>query len=258
MRRLDRRLSLFCITLCAAAWLCRSELGLEAQTLAPDAHLVALAAAAPERRMVEAIVRDPFAGSPERDGTAGLLTAAAADTVSAGVRVPDIDTASANTVPATQLAVRAAIVGSNPVAYVDDGAGMQIVRIGDVVGGRNVSAIDLQGIAFSDGTRLNLPAGPTRENQGGSYRAFLRPRAPHAPASTSTLPTSPRVRAASLLPASPLPGLASPSPAPELLYSTPAPLRTADARGLAPGVNPTPDLFDPTPFSYPYPYPPPH
>jgi hypothetical protein len=258
MRRLDRRHLIVTLALCAVVWLCRAELGLEAQTLAPDARLTGLTTTSPLRPHVEAIVRDPFAGAPEADGPPGLLTSpSASNAVSAGVRVPDIDTAG-YAAPATQLVVRAAIVGPNPVAYVDDGSGMQIVRIGDVVGGRNVSAIDLQGILFADGTRLDLAPAPARESSSDRLRARPHARRQRMDGELRASPIAASPGVASTSPASPRGAAASPSPAPELLYPTPGPLRTADARGLAPGVNPTPDFFDPTPFAYPYPYAPPH
>lgn len=249
MRRLGSRLIFWAATLGGAAWLCRAEFGLEAQTLAPDAHLGGVAAAPPARRLLDAIVRDPFAGAPDDAPAARPASSWESDAGAAGDRVPNIDTAAGTAAPATQLTVRAAIVGSNPVAYVDDGSGMQIVRIGDIVGGRNVSAIDLQGVVFADGTRLNLPAAPPLAVPLPPVGHVTRSRAARAAARHLPPPRS----------STPSPAaVASPSPAPELLYATPAPLRTVDARGLAPGVNPTPDLFDPTPFSYPYPYPPPH
>jgi len=256
MRRLDRRHLFLTLTLCAAVWLCRAELGLEAETLSPDAHLGALTAISAERRLVDAIVRDPFAGAPDGDAPALPTSPSASDAGTVGVRVPDIDTVAGNAAPATQLVVRAAIVGPNPVAYVDDGSGMQLVRIGDVVGGRNVSAIDLQGVAFADGTRLDLAPAPAHEDAPDLFRARPRARAARMVRAHRTSAAPPG--AASTIPASPRTETATPSPAPELLYPTPGPLRTADARGLAPGVNPTPDFFDPTPFAYPYPYAPPH
>jgi hypothetical protein len=240
--RRARRFALLVSTICGAAWLCRGGLGPDAATLAPDEHLADLAPAARERGFVEPILRDPFAG-PAADASSGgvrPLPLAATD----GVRVPNIDTAPVDA-PRGDLVVRAAIVGPTPVAYVEDGSGMQIVRVGDIVDGRNVSAIDLQGIAFADGTRLDLPAGGSRETS--EFPLTVRPR-PHTAATVPAIAPS----------MTPPPGAGSPSPAPAAAYPTPGPLPTPDSRGLAPGVNPTPDLLGPTPFLYPYPYAPPH
>jgi hypothetical protein len=239
--RLERRLFLLLSAVCGAAWLCRADLGLDAATLEPSAPLTDLAPAMRERRFVDAIVRDPF-DEPANEAVAGDVRPMPLPALD-GVSVPNIDTTSSDE-PRNELVVRAAIVGPAPVAYVEDGSGMQIVRVGDVVGGRNVSAIDLQGIAFTDGTRLDLP-GAARDASGTPVPARPPARAltpPPAPVPSKTI----------------APKTASPSPAPDVAYPTPGPLPTADRRGLAPGVNPTPDAFGPTPFAYPYPYAPPH
>lgn len=52
-------------------------------------------------------------------------------------------------------------------------------------------------------------------------------------------------------------GANAPAPATGSAAEFPPPLATADRRGLAPGVTPTPDRGGPTAFPYPYPYAPP-
>jgi hypothetical protein len=186
-----------------------------------------------------AIVRDPFA--PSGPGEEYGRPAALAD--APDVAVPNIDNGALPAAQAAPAVVRATLVGAQPVAYVDDGTGMQIVRIGDVVGGRNVVAIDLRGVALADGTRLDLPGSARREPPPAAAPPARRTPSPH--------PNAQDVPDATRSPRSP------PSESPPPLAATPAPLRTPDSRGLPPGVNPTPDAFGATPLPYPYPYAPP-
>ena len=153
------------------------------------------------------------------------------------------------------LVVRATIVGANPVAYVANGSAMDIVRVGDRLGDRRIARIDLRGIAFSDGSRLDLPgafiATPTPQKRAAAVtikladlrRLLLRPTA-------QTPPLAPPNGA----PAAPV-GIATPAAA---TYPTPGPLPTIDPRGIPVGTNPTPDANGPTPYPNPYPYAPPH
>ena len=55
-----------------------------------------------------------------------------------------------------QLAVRATIVGPNPVAYVENGTVMDIVRVGDTLGEQRIVRIDLRGITFGDGSQYGV------------------------------------------------------------------------------------------------------
>jgi hypothetical protein len=216
--------------------------------------------------------RDPFAGAPEsetaaddvlQDGSAALGTRSivantpkGADDAD-GTVVPDIATdgagvaADANAgVEASSFIVRATIAGAHPVAYVAQGSDLQLVRVGDSVAGRRVVAIDLRGLALSDGTRLDLVesylATPAPRARGGSridaaiaeirrLRAELEARVGH-----DGVPV-------------PLAGRPSPTDMPAFA-TTPGPLPTVDTRGLPVGVNPTPDAGGPTAFPYPYPY----
>jgi hypothetical protein len=196
--------------------------------------------------------RDPFAGAPRRDivtqSQPGATSTASNDrlTDATEVEVPDIRAEDGATTPAggdrTRLSVRATIAGSRPVAYLADGVSLEIVRVGDVVENRRVASIDMNGVAFDDGTRLDLgPAEHERSSPAPAPRrrtAATRQRPPHV----RTTAPAPIVA----------PAVAMPSP----LVFTPIPLRTVDPRGLAPGTNPTPDALDPTAFPYPYPYPP--
>jgi hypothetical protein len=209
--------------------------------------------------VTDTILRDPFAGSPSDNapypgndrrnfGAAGIT----ATGTGGSVVVPDID-GSAIERAAPLLTLRATIAGPSPVAYLDDGSGLQIVRVGDVVAGRNVARIDLRGLAFADGTRVDLPdATPSSATAATPQPATGRRRdASRTNASRALSGAMPGVSPAA--PAPPILPAPGPSASPET-YPTPAPLRTADSRGLAPGVNPTPDTTGPTAFPYPYPY----
>ena len=200
------------------------------------------------------IRRDPFEGGP---ATAPERHDAFSPETTAAVSVPDIDPAAAGPVdpaapgmpvsaqPADAVAVRATIVGPRPVAYVEVGDDVRIVRVGDLCAGRRIAAIDLAGVAFTDGTRLSLP---------GTYLATPEPRrAPH----THVDPVFAEIAKLRAIvsghrdkgtPAS------ATAPARRAEDSTPSPQRTVDARGLPAGVNPTPDFVDPTARPYPYPY----
>jgi hypothetical protein len=208
--------------------------------------------------VLSVVRRDPFAGGAAAlaDDDAGTIAPAYADTAAAGdddLSVPDIAVAQ---LPQRQspVTVRATIVGSNPIAYVDTGSAMDIVRVGDTLGNRRIVAIDLRGISFDDRSRLDLPDGDEAtpspvgialRTSGSTPHDRPRLRAPHD--RRSSAPQAPVSASTPLMPAA-----AGVSPAP--LYPTPGPLRTVDRSGLQPGANPTPDLTDPTAFPYPYPY----
>ena len=154
--------------------------------------------------------------------------------------------------PSETLVLRATIVGPSPVAYVGHGTSMDIVRVGDTLGGRRVARIDLHGIAFADGSRLDLP--------DAYANAAPVPVAAHAVAPSEHPLTLEALRRF----------LVTPSPArsdaritrPQAAdVATPAPTDAAlplvDRNGLPAGATPTPDANGPTAFPYPYPYPPP-
>jgi hypothetical protein len=125
--------------------------------------------------------------------------------------------------------------------------------VGDIVAGRRVAAIDLRGLALSDGLRVDLPESylatpqPAAASEPDIQNAHERAAVPEAALTPAAIPAA----AIPAEPGAPAAGAASAS-------ATPAPLRTVDSRGLSPGVNPTPDTVDPTAFPYPYPYPPAH
>ncbi|MBC5800199.1 MAG: hypothetical protein GIX03_07915 [Candidatus Eremiobacteraeota bacterium] len=225
------------------------------------------------------IRRDPFAGKPA-DGTtvsatpppashAQVAPAAGTDRENArgdaalaiandagGATVPNIGTeptvVAQGSEPTLTLALRATITGPNPVAYVQNGTVMDIARVGDTLGERRIAKIDLRGIAFADGTRLDLPETALSSAQQPATGA------PHPPAARAlTIDDLRRL----LVPAHPQATVpnepTAPAPAPSSNYPTPAPLPTIDQRGLPVGVNPTPDPNAPTAYPYPYPYAPP-
>ena len=202
-----------------------------------------------------AILRDPFAGAPGRAapsiGSAppSAMTQERAGNVPAGVVVPNIGEVADADPPAMQLAVRATIVGPNPVAYVENGTVMDIVRVGDTLGDQRIVRIDLRGITFGDGSQLVLPDAyaatppPARAVESAitlrlaDLRRLLAPRQAQVAAATPAAPP--------------------PTPTPSASYPTPGPLPTVNTQGIPVGVNPTFDPTAPTPYPYPYPYAPP-
>lgn len=226
------------------------------------------------------IRRDPFAGKPAEHATLGTMeppsarpdnavgpsddaahprgdAAVAIANDASGVTVPNIGPeprmAAQASAPTLTLALRATIAGPSPVAYVENGTVMDIVRVGDTLGERRIAKIDLRGIAFADGTRLDLPE--------------TAPSSPQQPAKSGPRPTAARAITIEnlrrlLIPTRTQPAATSnvPQTAPRpsaVIYPTPAPLPTIDQRGLPVGVNPTPDPNAPTAYPYPYPYAPP-
>ena len=230
---------------------------IEAQTAneaVPPVFAFAPATAPPNVATI--IARDPFAGGATPSATLPETVVVQsvppaeppprpiADT--GGDVVPNIGEAGTATSPSV-LAVRATIVGANAVAYVENGSVMDIVRVGDSLGDERVAKIDLRGIAFADGTRLDLPDG---------YADTPAPSRPTPSAITLRLRDLRRLLsalrpAATTAPEAP-PSPVAPSAAPS--YPTPAPLATVNAHGIPVGVNPTSDPNAPTPYPYPYPY----
>jgi hypothetical protein len=260
----QRSLLLFLSASGYIAWFAGVGARLEAAgVVGPQVTSMIVPQAPPIPRVANAIVRDPFAGAPQTGAgqapppSVDLPAAALGGAPSAktDATVPNIAGGAADTTvadaSAAQLAVRATIVGRNSVAYVANGTEMDIVRVGDSLGDRRVAAIDLDGIAFTDGSRLDLSGGytatPKPVDRGTRMLQIpldeLRTLfAAHAAQTASTAPPA-------TLASSPSPSDASPA------IVTPGPLRTADSRGLAPGVTPTPNTVDPTAAPYPYPYP---
>jgi hypothetical protein len=254
---------------------------IEAQGLGPS-ETATFTIAQPGRvpNVAGVIRRDPFAGKPPERATAGLMpssalrsegftalgddrantrgdAALAIASGSAGVTVPNIgaepSVVAQVSAPTLTLALRATITGPNPVAYVANGSVMDIVRVGDTLGDRRIAKIDLRGIAFADGTRLDLPE--------------ISLSSPRQPATRAPHPSAPRTLTIGDLRRLLLPRRAEPAavpdaptmpvPSPTYNYPTPGPLPTIDQRGLPVGVNPTPDPNAPTAYPYPYPYAPP-
>lgn len=274
LTRAQRAALLFVSASAYLAWFSGFDERLEAQGIGgtPTPTLTIVSRAAP-RRVASVIVRDPFAGGPISGAESAAADSGpevdASSTLSGNqvTTVPNIATSGGSSGfpsgvelasnrdagnPET-LVVRATIVGSNPVAYVANGSTMDIVRIGDRLGERRIAKIDIRGIAFADGSRLDLPG------------AFIATPAPQKPNSSITLkledlrklvrraerpPLAPGAGSATLATAP----AASPSPA---TYPTPGPLPTIDPRGIPVGTNPTPDASGPTPYPNPYPYAPP-
>ncbi len=257
-----RTLWLFVSAISYAATFCGFDDRLEAaEATAPSIFV----SAAPPRSIdppVESVIRrDPFIAAtstvPRRGGDASAAESHHDRAADADVIVPDIvppyadelafDETSKAEEPA--ISVRATITGTRPVAYIDVGDKLEIVRVADAVGSRRVAAIDLRGITFTDGTRLDLSDALTQA---------LVPRRPQGYKRTDTL-TREFQRLRQLLlsrgtaqaPSPPAAG--QPSPA---VVVTPGPLRTVDANGLPVGTTPTPDADSPTAFPVPYPYPP--
>ncbi len=252
MTPVQRRLLLLISAACLVCWLCGIDRTLDAKTIAYSDRSHDLPAIHRERRVLDAIVRDPFARPPGQGVRDGASESPPFDTVPKDgvVAVPDIEPGeAARALP--PVALRATIAGPSPVAYVDDGDTMQIVRIGDVVGGRNIASIDLQGISFTDGTRLDLPAASTALVQA------TPPRPARAETITLKLEDVRRLLRSSGVtnsPPAPISSSIPASPPSEPSYPSPAPLQSADAHGLPPGVNPTPNGIGPTPYPYAYPY----
>jgi len=219
----------------------------EAQGAGPASQAaitIARASAAPGTT----VVRDPFARSSTPPAARPGYRRRPAESPTESF-APHIDVAAARATAAAAAVLRATIAGPRPVAYVEDGGAMDIVRVGDTLGNRRVVKIDLAGLTLADGSRLVL--------QDGSATA---PAAPNLAARLVTLRfedlrrmLAPR-RALRSKDATPI-GAAV---APAATYPTPGPLRTADTRGIPVGVNPTSDPNAPTPYPYPYPYAPPH
>jgi hypothetical protein len=190
--------------------------------------------------------------APVRDAarTAAGDPGDSADSGDPGILGPDIATGVGDAPGKPPPVVRATLVGAHAAAYVANGNDVSLVRVGDAVDGRRIVLIDVRGIAFSDGSRLDLaekylatpaPRATPRSRidavarELARLRATIERRATEVPSSKSTAP------------------VATPRRPPE---PTAWPLPTADARGRPVGVNPTPDAADPTAFPYPYPYPP--
>lgn len=272
--RAQRMALLFASASAYIAWFSGFDGRLEAQGLvgAPTPMLTIVPRGAPPR-VGSIIHRDPFDGAP-RNPSESVAATAEIPTEREGratelVTVPNIsvsngdptlaDTANSpnrNAGDSETLVVRATIVGRNPVAYVANGSAMDIVRVGDRLGDRRIGRIDLRGIAFSDGSRLDLPgvfiATPAPRKSGSTVtikladlrRLLLRPSAQTPPASPQNTVLSPTAPVSVATPLAPT-------------YPTPGPLPTIDPRGIPVGTNPTPDANGPTPYPNPYPYAPP-
>ena len=270
--RTQRSLLLFLSASGFVAWFAGVGAPLDAANITgPRIASITMPPSAPIPRVAEAIVRDPFAGAPvepaalERPAPSGdtvpAIPASPSDAAGGTTdSVPNIGNAmppaAAAPTPAVSLIVRATIVGKTSVAYVANGSEMDIVRVGDSLGDRRVTTIDLEGIAFDDGTRLDLSStylatsAPVASTHGDiaipleALRKMLQPlrtRPAQTPATTGV----------------PL-ATARPEQSPAVVAEPPEALPTADQHGLSPGQNPTPDAGGATAFPYPYPYPPTH
>ena len=259
----QRSMLLFLSAASYLAWLAGVGAPIDAQDL-PRARVVSMTLVPPPSipNVSDAIGRDPFAGSADLEAQGPDATRPDPQTSDdRDVVVPDIadvpvlDAAAAaekpNETPRT-LVVRATIVGGTSVAYVADRNASDIVRVGDLLGDRRVSKIDLEGIAFADGTRLDLATNDVPASEP------VRPRASDIRIPLERLRELFARRSTTASPATATPARTPAPTVTPVAAATPAPLRTVDAAGIAPGTNPTPDLRDPTAFPYPYPYPAPH
>jgi len=283
LTRTQRTLVLFFSASAYIAWFSGLGERIEAQgvTRSPAPSLTVAPRNAPPR--VNAIIRrDPFAGAPVRveddrrssqgpraarvpthDPGSALVNAPGVS--AAGGGVPDVGGTASVPNPASDprgaavgasltLVVRATITGANPVAYVANGTMMDIVRVGDRLGDRRIAKIDLRGLAFSDGSRLDLP---------GNFDATPAPRVASNVVTLKiddlrklilgTRSLSPLAPPA----APPAQTLATSTPAPTGTFPSPGPLPTVNQRGIPVGTNPTFDPHAPTPYPEPYPYAPP-
>ena len=280
----QRSLVLFFSASAYIAWFSGLGERLDAQSLVgTPTPMLTLAPRELPPRVANIIKRDPFAAAPSEDRPepppAPQYESASRSFSPGYATVPNLAEAPAvpdpgvgTTIVAQQgapdgvrpasvemtLVVRATIVGANPVAYVANGSTMDIVRVGDRLGDRRVAKIDLRGLAFADGSRLDLvgnfeapPARPKRRVAAGGAtirlddlrrllgvaQAQSPPLAPPAGAPTVTATAMP--------------------PAPAGTFPTPGPLPTVNQRGVPVGTNPTFDPTGPTPYPEPYPYAPP-
>lgn len=284
LTRAQRGALLFVSASAYLAWYSGLGERLEAQGIAgtPAPSLTIVARAAPPH-LSSVIVRDPFAGTPAGGPIGGIAPGAAnapnasqnsALSANPNGTAPNIPTSSAGdtavvaVVPdiggrdggrdgaALTLVVRATIVGRNPVAYVANGSMMDIVRVGDRLGDRRIARIDLRGIAFSDGSRIDLPG------------AFVPTPPPVKSATAITIklddlrklisrPTSQTPPLAPGVGANPTTPIVAATPMPTGTFPSPGPLPMVDQRGIPVGTNPTPNASGPTPYPNPYPYAPP-
>ncbi len=248
----SRRLWLLVSATSYAATFCGSGDRLGAAEVS-EVSITAAAAASPSTDPpVESIVRrDPF------EGAIPSTSAPSAPKDGGDVAVPDIvphyaDEIAFDETPKTDapaLSLRATITGSHPVAFVEVGNTLTIVRISDTIAGKRVAGIDLRGLRFSDGTRLDLVGSSMRapepalakeaKRPDALMREFQRLRQLVLSRSTTNLTEIP-------------PSAASQRSSDSVV--TPGPLRTVDPRGIAVGATPIPDTGAPTAFPIPYPY----
>jgi hypothetical protein len=257
-----RALWLFVSAISYAGTFCGFDDRLDAAEVSASSTSVITAPPQPIDPPVESVVRrDPFVGAvPPARGRNDTTPATGSDEnpeADADVTVPDIAPQYADEIAfdkpskaeAPAISVRATITGTRPVAYVEVGDKLDIVRVSDTVGGRRVGTIDLRGVTFTDGTRLDLSG------------AFTPGPVPHRPERSNQTDTMTREfqRLRQLLLSRSSAGAARPATAsqrPSESVVTPGPLRTVDPNGLPIGTTPTPDADSPTAFPVPYPYPP--
>jgi hypothetical protein len=264
MPALTRRARTFWLLISAASYVA-TFCGFGDRLDAAEVSAVTSITAAPYRSIdppVESVVRrDPFSGK-ESSASRGNVDTSATQSMhdaptDADVTVPDIvprygdQIAFDGTKQAEPraLALRATITGPRPVAYVEEGDNLDIVRVSDTVGGRRVAAIDLRGLAFTDGSRLDL---------SDAFSPTPAPRKP--PGSNRTAALTREFQRLRELILSRTNATAEPRPVVGQRSSdaivTPSPLRTVDANGVPVGTTPTPEAGAPTAYPVPYPYPP--
>jgi hypothetical protein len=213
-------------------------------------HELAAVVPAPTPQVGElAIERDPFAAD-EVALTSNAGVASAFDVPDVR-EIRDSDFAGTGDAPpsAPVYILKATIVGSNSVAYVQCGNDMQIVRVGDVLAGKVVVRIRLDGIDFADGMRLllsnsRLPATAVRAQRRVDVMQELQ--------KLRKLVERERNRSNSPATAAPV---QQPAPTAPPTFPPPGPLPTIVPDFLPVGVSPTSDPNGPTPYPLPPPRP---
>lgn len=266
----QRSLVLFLSASSYIAWFSGLDERIDAQSIVESPPPILFITKRNEAPRVDSVIRrDPFASSSFHADSAlassGRVNLAKAldlkrSPTDHDMDVPDIDVDEPDGISDSQetttipiLNVKATLTGASPVAYVTNGTNMDIVRIGDLLAGRRIASIDLRGIVFADGTRLDLmPNSETRTTPRTStsgvirrldeLRKLLLGRQGHP----TELGTAENAEHAIAL-----------KPAHTVTFPSPGPLPTVDQRGFSVGTNPTFDPTAPTPYPEAYPYAPP-
>lgn len=159
MRELDeaarRRLLVWSAVLCAFALGLAPLAGRSSLELAHERTAFAARLSSPavdsgwKQRPVE-VTRDPFVAESAPLGAQNPVDAGIAGThVTQGAPTGYV-------VPGAAPVVTAVAIGTSPLALVDDGTHVRVVKVGDDVAGSRVTAIDNAGVRLQNGARLAL------------------------------------------------------------------------------------------------------